>query len=68
MPPSGPREILGSAYSDCLVKVGDAEDLAQKLQALKDNQNQDRFKPEVLKNHVQRFDKKNIFKKIMELN
>lgn len=29
--PSGPREILGSAYSDCLVTVGDADALARAI-------------------------------------
>lgn len=64
--PSGPREILGHIYSDCLAKVGCADSLAQKIESLRAHQADVRFRPEELKSYVRRFDVNEVGRKLID--
>lgn len=54
---SGPGEILGEEYRDCLSKVGSVEDMIVKINNLNQNINCLKFTKSFLREHVAKFDK-----------
>lgn len=65
--PSGPNEILGEEYLDCLSKVGSVEDLVLKIKHLKSNINESRFSKAFLREHVAQFNKHVVTNKLLHL-
>lgn len=65
--PSGPSEILGEEYLDCLSKVGSVEDLALKIKRLKSNIHESRFSKACLREHVAQFNKHVVTMKLLHL-
>lgn len=65
--PSGPNEILGEEYLDCLSKVGSVDDLVLKIKHLNTNINESRFSKACLKEHVAQFNKPVVTKKLLHL-